>query len=67
MVAVWVVAVVLSKERTCLRDIEVVEMVYTLMIVWLEQLSGWWYHLQNKGIYRQRQVCKENTKSETQV
>lgn len=56
-----------NEQRTCLRDTEVVEMVNTPMIVWLEQLSGWWYHLQNKGIYRKMQVCKENNKSETQV
>lgn len=57
-----------NAQRTCLRDTAVVEMVNTPMIVnWLEQLSGWWYRLQNKGIYRKMQVCKENNKSETQV
>lgn len=30
-----------NEQRICLRDIEVVEMVNTLKIFWLEQLSEW--------------------------
>lgn len=52
-----------NEQRICLRDIEVVEMVNTLKIFWLEKLNEWWCHLQNKGIYRKRQVWKENSKS----
>lgn len=58
-----------NEQGTCLRDTEVVEMVNTPMIVTglNNSVDGGTYHLQNKGIYRKMQVCKENNKSETQV